>query len=77
MSMGVTTVEKVGRGHKGIWLSLERRMPLSIPPEDLSSLEETESDWRVPPTRGTTRAKNEGRRACAARTRHQMAPKRR
>jgi len=39
MSMGVTTVEKVGRGHKRRGCLLELRLPLSIPPKELGSLD--------------------------------------
>ena len=95
-----------GKGREGSLekrLYLELRLPLSIPPKELGSLDyilcpgqlrcprtcthssphpaapqwlKTKRDGRVPPERGTTRAKIEGRRACAAKRRHQMAQKR-
>jgi len=91
-------------GSQGKRLSLELRLPLSIPPKELGSLDcilslghlrcprtcmrssphgealegpKTKGDGRVPPKRGTKWLRNEGRRACDANTRHQMAQKRR
>jgi len=91
-------------GSQGKRLSLELRLPLSIPPKELGSLDyslslghlrchrtcmrpslhgaapqgpKTKGDGRVPPKRGTKWLKNEGRRACDAKMRHQLAQKRR
>ena len=91
-------------GSQGKRLSLELRLPLSIPPKKLGSLDyvlsqghlrrsrtcmrssphgaapdgpNTKGDGRVPPKSGTKWLRNEGRRACDAKTRHQMAQKRR
>jgi len=91
-------------GSPGKKLSLELRLPLSIPPKELRSLDyilslghlrcprtcmrssphgaapeepKTKEDGRVPPKCGTKWLRNEGRRACDAKTRQQMAQKRR
>ena len=90
-------------GSQGKRLSFELRLPLSIPPKELGSLDyilslgdlrcprtcvrssphgaapqrpKTRGDGRVPPKRGTKWLRNEGRRACDAKMRHQMAQKR-
>jgi len=91
-------------GSQGKKLSLELRLPLSIPPKELGSLDyilslghlrcprtymrpslhgaapqgpKTKGDGRVPPKRGTKWLRNEGRRACDAKMRHNLAQKRR
>ena len=96
-----------GKGREGSQekrLSLELRLPVSIPPRELGSLDyilslghlrcprtcmrssphgaalegpKSKGDGRVPPKRGTNWLRNEGRRACDTKTRHQMAQKRR
>jgi len=86
MPMGVTTVEKVGWGHKGKVVFGTEAAPLN-PPEGarFACLYTLPGAPKVPQnmhalvsTRcGTRRAKNKGRRACDAETRHQMAQKRR
>jgi len=86
MSMCATSVERGLDGSQGKRLSFELRLPLSIRQKELGSLHYILSLGHlrcqnmhaiVSTPSGTTRAKNEGRRACDAKTRHQMAQKRR
>ena len=84
---GCDDAGKGREGSQGKGLSLELRLPLSIPPKELGSLDYVLSlgHLRCPRTcmrsspHGTAPegAKNKGRRAFAAKTRHQMAQKRR
>jgi len=84
-SAGATTVGFGERDHEGNGYLLVPSLPLSIPPEELLL-----SDYilfsghpRCPRTCmrssssrcGTRRAKTEGRRACVAKTRHQIGQK--